>query len=52
MTIAPLIVEFEVAVPPAQAFDAWTSRCATWWPAAHTISGAPAAITARFRGAL
>jgi uncharacterized protein YndB with AHSA1/START domain len=41
----PLVLEFEVGVPPAQAFDAWTRRCASWWPASHTVSGQPAAIT-------
>lgn len=45
MTTEPLVIEFEVRVPPAQAFAAWTKRCATWWPASHTITKAPAAIT-------
>ncbi|MBV9817468.1 MAG: SRPBCC domain-containing protein [Solirubrobacterales bacterium] len=45
MSAEPLVVEFEVGVDPARAFDAWTRRCATWWPASHTISGDPAAIT-------
>ena len=45
MMLEPLVVEFEVAIPPAQAFDAWTRRCAAWWPPSHTISGRPAAIT-------
>jgi uncharacterized protein YndB with AHSA1/START domain len=40
-----LVVAFEVSVPPAQAFETWTGRCATWWPPSHTISGSPAAIT-------
>ena len=44
MTLEPLVVEFEVAVPPADAFDTWTRRCATWWPSTHTISGDPAAV--------
>jgi uncharacterized protein YndB with AHSA1/START domain len=44
MSVEPLVVEFDVAVPPAQAFDAWTQRCATWWPVSHTISGRPSAI--------
>lgn len=44
MTLEPLVVEFEVGVPPAQAFDTWTRRCATWWPPAHTISRSPAAV--------
>jgi uncharacterized protein YndB with AHSA1/START domain len=39
------VIEFDVAVPPARAFDAWTQQCATWWPMSHTISGDPAAIT-------
>ena len=45
MSVEPLVVEFEVGVPPAEAFDAWTQRCATWWPPSHTISGRPSAIT-------
>jgi uncharacterized protein YndB with AHSA1/START domain len=45
MTVEPLVVEFEVEVPPAQAFDTWTRRCSTWWPASHTICREPAAIT-------
>jgi uncharacterized protein YndB with AHSA1/START domain len=45
MVIDPLVVEFEVGVPPAHAFDVWTRRCATWWPSSHTISGDPSAIT-------
>ncbi len=45
MTLEPLVVEFEVGVAPAQAFDAWTRRCATWWPPSHTVCRAPAAIT-------
>src|ERR671924_654356 len=44
MSLDPLVIEFEVGVPPAQAFDAWTQRCGTWWPPSHTISGDPAAI--------
>jgi uncharacterized protein YndB with AHSA1/START domain len=45
MTVDPLVIEFEIAAPPARAFDAWTRQCATWWPRSHTISGDPAAIT-------
>ena len=40
-----LVVEFEVDAPPEHAFDVWTSRCATWWPPSHTMSGDPSAIT-------
>jgi uncharacterized protein YndB with AHSA1/START domain len=45
MADAPLIVEFAVEVAPAEAFAVWTTRCATWWPPGHTVSGDPAAIT-------
>ncbi len=45
MTTEPLVIEFEVGVPPSQAFDAWTRRCAMWWPSSHTITQGPAAIT-------
>lgn len=45
MTADPLVVEFEVGTSPARAFELWTERCATWWPAAHTISGDPETIT-------
>jgi len=49
MSLEPLVVEFEVAVSPAHAFDTWTRRCATWWPPAHTVSGDPQAITLEAR---
>ena len=45
MSAEPLVIEFEVGVSPQQAFETWTERCATWWPASHTVSGDPAAIT-------
>jgi uncharacterized protein YndB with AHSA1/START domain len=45
MSIEPLVVAFEVGIPPAQAFETWTGRCATWWPPSHTMSGDPARIT-------
>ncbi len=35
----PLTVAFEVACPPGQAFDLWTQRIDTWWPADHTVTG-------------
>jgi uncharacterized protein YndB with AHSA1/START domain len=45
MSADPLVIEFEVGVAPAHAFDTWTQRCATWWPRSHTMSGDPSAIT-------
>jgi uncharacterized protein YndB with AHSA1/START domain len=45
MSADPLVVEFEVDVSPAHAFEIWTARCASWWPRSHTVSGDPARIT-------
>lgn len=45
MSIDPLVLEFEVGVPPERAFETWTRRCATWWPPSHTICREPVAIT-------
>ncbi len=45
MSAEPLVVAFEVDATPAHAFETWTSRCASWWPRSHTVSGDPGAIT-------
>lgn len=45
MTVEPLVIEFDVDVAPAHAFDAWTRQCASWWPTSHTVSGQPDAIS-------
>ncbi len=45
MSTEPLVIEFQLSVPPAHAFAVWTERCATWWPKSHTVSGNPSAIT-------
>ena len=37
--IDPLRMSFEVACPVAHAFDTWTRRISTWWPADHTVTG-------------
>jgi len=37
--IEPLHLSFEVRCSAAHAFDVWTARIATWWPADHTVSG-------------
>jgi uncharacterized protein YndB with AHSA1/START domain len=39
--IDPLRMSFDVACPPERAFDLWTARTGTWWPAAHTVSARP-----------
>jgi uncharacterized protein YndB with AHSA1/START domain len=35
----PLEIEFEVRVPPARAFEIWTTRIGSWWPKSHTATG-------------
>ena len=37
--IEPIRIEFDVACPAAHAFEVWTGRIGTWWPADHTASG-------------
>lgn len=39
--IEPIRLGFEVDCPAAHAFDVWTARIARWWPADHTVTGAP-----------
>jgi uncharacterized protein YndB with AHSA1/START domain len=44
LSIPPLVVEFDVATTPEHAFDTWVGDTRRWWPAGHTMSGAPDAI--------
>lgn len=37
--IEPIRLRFDVEGPPAHAFEVWTTRISTWWPADHTVSG-------------
>ncbi len=37
--IEPLRLSFEVECAADQAFEVWTARIDTWWPADHTASG-------------
>ena len=38
--IPPIVKELSVAVPPEQAFAAFTREVATWWPVAtHSVAG-------------
>ena len=39
-----LRISFEVACAADHAFATWTERIGTWWPADHTVSGAPIAV--------
>ena len=39
IVIEPIRLEFDVACPPARAFEVWTGRISDWWPADHTVSG-------------
>jgi uncharacterized protein YndB with AHSA1/START domain len=36
--IEPLRIELDVACPPEQAFDLWTTKTSMWWPTSHTVS--------------
>jgi uncharacterized protein YndB with AHSA1/START domain len=38
--IEPLHFSFEIACSQDRAFQLWTSRTSTWWPAGHSVSGA------------
>lgn len=35
----PLHFSFDIDCAPARAFELWTSRTSTWWPADHSVSG-------------
>jgi hypothetical protein len=35
----PLRIGFDVDCEPEHAFELWTARIASWWPADHTASG-------------
>jgi uncharacterized protein YndB with AHSA1/START domain len=37
--IEPLRLTLDVTCPVEHAFDVWTSRIGTWWPADHTVTG-------------
>ena len=39
--IEPIRIAFDVAAPPAHAFEVWAARISQWWPADHTVSAAP-----------
>lgn len=40
----PFRISFEVGCDVDHAFATWTERTGTWWPADHTVSGAPTAV--------
>lgn len=39
-----LSLEFTVSATATHAFDTWTTRMGSWWPAAKTVSGDPAGL--------
>jgi uncharacterized protein YndB with AHSA1/START domain len=41
----PIVHEFTVACQPEHAFAVWAERTSLWWPAGHSVSGAPEAVT-------
>ena len=40
----PIVHEFTVACPVEHAFALWAERTSLWWPASHSVSGAPDAV--------
>ena len=41
---APLVHEFTVGCAPEHAWTVWSERTSLWWPATHSVSGAPEAV--------
>ena len=41
----PLVHEFTVACAAEHAWTVWAERTSLWWPATHSVSGAPEAVT-------
>jgi len=37
----PIVLAFEVACPPEQAFRVWTHHGPNWWPPSHSVSTDP-----------
>jgi uncharacterized protein YndB with AHSA1/START domain len=42
--VNPLVQELTLACPPEWAFHVWAERTSLWWPASHSVSGAPEAV--------
>jgi len=42
--VNPLVHEFAVDCPPEHAWAVWAERTSLWWPATHSVSGAPEAV--------
>ena len=40
----PLIHALTVACAPEHAFAVWAERTSLWWPASHSVSGAPESV--------
>jgi uncharacterized protein YndB with AHSA1/START domain len=38
-SLEPIRLSFSVECEPNHAFDVWTARASTWWPASHTVTG-------------
>jgi uncharacterized protein YndB with AHSA1/START domain len=39
----PLVIDTRVDCSPRRAFEVWTVKTSSWWPADHTVSGEPGA---------
>lgn len=42
--IEPIRISIEVDCPIEHAFDVWTRRIDSWWPADHTVSGEASSV--------
>ena len=42
--MSALVHEFVVDCPPEHAWAVWAERTSLWWPATHSVSGAPEAV--------
>jgi uncharacterized protein YndB with AHSA1/START domain len=40
----PLVQRLSLACPPEHAWAVWTERTSLWWPASHSVSGAPETV--------
>ena len=41
----PLVQHLDLSCPPEHAWAMWAERTSLWWPASHSVSGAPEAVT-------
>jgi uncharacterized protein YndB with AHSA1/START domain len=42
--VNPLVRQLRLDCSPEHAFSVWAERTSLWWPASHSVSGAPEAV--------